>query len=105
MADERDRTGQRAVTILPPIGKSGSNQAVAPYTGTGVPARPAPSVPLPYMDSRMSRRRLVKLTEHLSAMAAATDAAVRFYGSLGALEFARQEAERVHAARRHLPIV
>jgi hypothetical protein len=105
MANEHDRPGRLAVTILPPIGKSGSNQAVAPYSGAGLPARPTPSVPLPHMDSRMSRRQLVRLTENLSATAAATDAATRLYTSLGALEFARQEAERVHAARRHLPIL
>src|SRR2546428_263236 len=99
MANEHDRTGRLAVTILPPIGKSGSNQAGAPSRGTGFPARPAPSVPLPYMDSGMSRRRLVKLTELLSATVAAPDAVTRLYTSLGALEFARQEAERVHATR------
>ncbi len=104
MTNEYDRTGRLAVTILRPISKSGVNQAVAPYTSTGLPARPAPSVPLPYMDSRTSRRRLVKQTEHSSAMAAAIDAATRVYISLASLEFARQEAERVHAARRHLPI-
>ncbi len=104
MTNEYDRTGRLAVTILRPISKSGVNQAVAPYTSTGLPARPAPSVPLPYMDSRTSRRRLVKQTEHSSAMAAAIDAATRVYTSLASLEFARQEAERVHAARRHLPI-
>jgi hypothetical protein len=105
MANEHDRSGRRAVTILPPIGKSGSDQAVVPYTGTGLPPRPAPSVPLPYMDSRMSRRQLVKLTAHLLTTAAATDAATRLYSSFGALEFARQGAERIHAARRHLPIL
>jgi len=104
MANSNDRAG-RSITILPPVGRSGSNQRIALYPGAGLPARPAPSVPLPYIDSRLSRRRLVKLTDNLSAATAATDAATRLYTSLGALEFARQEAERIHAARRHLPIV
>jgi hypothetical protein len=104
MANERDRAGRLAVTILPPIGKSASNGAVAPYTGAGLPARPAPSVPLPF-DPSWRRGRLMRYREKLDNVTAATEAATRLYTALGALEAARQDGERIHAARRLLPIV
>lgn len=91
-----------AMASLPAAGKG---SALTPYTGTSLPARPTPTVPLPYIDTRMSRRRLAKMTDNIAGMTAATDAATRLYTSLAALETARQQLEQTHAARGHLPLI
>jgi hypothetical protein len=94
--------------LLPAIlslnGKAPSQGSLAPYGGAPLPARPAPAVPLPYFDPRMSRRKLGKLRDRLSDATAATNAATALYTAYGALETARQEDEKIHAARRLLPL-
>ena len=90
--------------ISPPNGRAASSQNLAPYVGTALPARPAPTVVLPFIDGRMSRRKLARLRDRLSEAAATTDAATRLYTAYGALEAARQEDEKIHAARRLLPL-
>jgi hypothetical protein len=105
--DDRDRSGPRIPAVLPALrsafGLTPSNRSVVPYTPPGLPVRPAPHVPLPF-DTSWRRGRLARFREKLDNVTAATEAATRLYSALGALEAARQEGERIHAARRLLPI-
>jgi hypothetical protein len=103
MASDNDRR-PLLPAILSPNGKAPSQGSLTPYGRASLPARPAPTVPLPYIDGNMSRRKLAKLRNRLSEITATTNAATGVQGALTAFEAARQETEKVHAARRLLPL-